>query len=114
METTVDATRPDAAAGAEAPRERRPRRERRPLETVEVPAGQARLWINLGKTDGLDEAGLKGALETAGAPSGKLLRTDLRGTYSYAFVADEDVAGFEATSGRAHGAKAIKIERAKQ
>ena len=43
--------------------------------------------INLGKMDGLDEKSLGAALESAGAPGGKLLRTELRGTYSYGYVA---------------------------
>ncbi|MHB8872082.1 MAG: DEAD/DEAH box helicase [Myxococcaceae bacterium] len=92
----------------------RPRRERRPVEVTPVPPGQARLWVNLGKMDGLDEAGFKAALDTAGAPTGKLVTVELRGSYSYAFVADGDVGEFEAASGKKHGEKSIKIERAKR
>jgi ATP-dependent RNA helicase DeaD len=102
---------------AEAPTEAKPsrRRERAPkLEAPPLPEGQARLWINLGKMDGLDEAGLTRALTDAGAPTGKLLRTEVRGTYSYGYVADADVAEFEAASGKKHGEKSLKIEKAKK
>ena len=50
----------------------------------------------------------------AGAPPGKVLRTDLRPTYAYVFVADEDVAGFETTHGKQHGERTLKVERAKK
>ncbi|NOK38580.1 DEAD/DEAH box helicase, partial [Corallococcus exercitus] len=90
--------------------ERRPRHEALP----DVP-GQARLWVGLGRQEGLDEAGVTAALEAAGAPAGKVLRTDLRPTYAYVFVAEEDVAGFEATHGKPHGeGKTLKVERAKR
>jgi ATP-dependent RNA helicase DeaD len=90
--------------------ERRPRHEALP----DVP-GQARLWVGLGRQEGLDEAGVAAALEAAGAPAGKVLRTDLRPTYAYVFVAEEDVAGFEATHGKPHGEnKTLKVERAKR
>ena len=71
--------------------------------------------MNLGKLDALSEpAMLQSALESAGAPAGKIQRTDLRGAYSYAFVAEEDVAAFEGISGQKHGEKAIKVERARK
>jgi ATP-dependent RNA helicase DeaD len=89
--------------------ERRPRAE--PLPDV---PGQTRLWVGLGRQDGLDEAGVTQALEAAGAPAGKVLRMDLRPTYAYVFVADEDVPGFEATHGKPHGDRTLKVERAKK
>ena len=90
----------DAAAGspADAPSE-----ARHPM-----------LWINLGKSDGLDSSGLTSAVEAVGAPSGKVRRVSLRTTYSYLVVDEADVAAFEALSGRAHGDKVIRIERAKK
>jgi ATP-dependent RNA helicase DeaD len=54
------------------------------------------------------------ALETVGAPPGKVVRVSLRATYSYLSVQEDDVAGFEALSGRSHGDKVIRIERAKK
>jgi ATP-dependent RNA helicase DeaD len=89
--------------------ERRPRAEAMP----DVP-GQARLWVGLGKSDNLDEAGVTAALEAAGAPAGKVVRMELRPTYSYVFVAEEDVAAFEALSGKQHGEKTLKLERARR
>ncbi|MCY1001471.1 DEAD/DEAH box helicase [Myxococcus sp. MISCRS1] len=89
--------------------ERRPRHEALP----DLP-GQVRLWVGLGKQDGLDEAGVTSALEAAGAPAGKVVRMDLRPTYAYVFVADEDAAGFEATHGKQHGERTLKVERARK
>ena len=91
---------------------REPRRERRE-ETPEV-AGQTRMWVGLGRQEGLDEAGVTSALESLGAPAGKVARVELRTTYAYVFVADEDAAAFEALHGKQHGEKTLKIERAKR
>ncbi len=96
-------------------RERRPRRERGPKSDVAPPApGQVRMWLNLGQLDGLDAGSLTKALEEHGAPAGKLQRVDVLRSFSYLFVAEEDVAGFEATLGKKQGEKTIKIERAKK
>jgi len=83
--------------------------EARPSET-DLP----QLWLNLGKSDGLDSGLLVAALEAAGAPPGKVARVSLRATYSYLSVQEDDVAGFEALNGRSHGDKVIRIERAKR
>ncbi|MDP1920290.1 MAG: DEAD/DEAH box helicase [Myxococcales bacterium] len=118
-------------AGAAPAREERPRRERgersgrseggrgerrprEPREETPVEAGHARLWLNLGKLDGVDEGGVSSALEALGAPSGKVKKTELRGSYSYIHVADGDVGAFEALVGKLHGEKAIKVERARE
>ncbi|QRK13189.1 DEAD/DEAH box helicase [Archangium violaceum] len=90
---------------------RPPRPER--VETPEEP-GQARLWVGLGRSDVADEAALTSALETLGAPAGKVQRVELKPTYAYVFVADEDVAAFEALNGKQHGEKALKLERARR
>ncbi len=114
----VTSSSPKGAGELKAPRgegESRPRRERKPLEpAAPLPPGQARLWVNLGKLDSLDESGFKTALQSAGAPVDKVVRVELRGSYSYAFVADEDVPSFEGASGKKLGEKAIKIERARR
>jgi ATP-dependent RNA helicase DeaD len=98
-------------------RERPPRRERteRPerTESPEVP-GQARLWVGLGRDVVQDEAAVTSTLESLGAPAGKVQRVDLKPTYSYVFVADEDVAAFEALNGKQHGEKTLKLERARR
>ncbi len=83
-------------------------------EPATAPEGQVRLWVNLGKVDGLDDASFARALEDAGAPSGKIIRSELRGSYSYVFVAEADGAAFEAANGKKHGEKAIKLERARK
>ncbi|RKH59403.1 DEAD/DEAH box helicase [Corallococcus llansteffanensis] len=109
-------THGDKALKLERHRPRGQREERRPRhEALPDLPGQARLWVGLGRQEGLDEAGVAAALEAAGAPAGKVLRTDLRPTYAYVFVAEEDVAGFEATHGKPHGEnKTLKVERAKR
>ncbi len=88
------------------------RRERRE-EAPEVP-GQTRMWVGLGKQEGLDEAGVTAALEGLGAPAGKVIKVELRSTYAYVFVADEDAGAFEALNGKQHGEKTLKIEKARR
>jgi ATP-dependent RNA helicase DeaD len=112
--------REDRAGG----RERRERRERpprrdRPEEGAPAAAeasspGEVRLWMNLGSSDGLDAAGITAALEELGAPAGKLLRLDVRPTYSYGFVAEEDAAAFEKLNGQQRGEKTLRLERARR
>lgn len=94
----------------------RPRRERRHRDAApaEVATGHVRLWLNLGKMDNVDEASLVGALESLGAPAGKVTKTELRGTYSYVHVAEADAPGFEALDGKPHQEKPLKIERARR
>ena len=72
------------------------------------------MWLNLGTADGLDAAGLAPALEALGAPAGKVQRSDLRPTYAYLFVAEEDAPAFEALTGKTHGTKTLKVERARR
>jgi ATP-dependent RNA helicase DeaD len=107
----------------EGRRERPPRRQRAGGEAAEapraapaeLPAGQARLWVNLGRSDKLDsDAAVSAALEGAGAPLGKVVRVELRPTFSYVIVAEGDVAAFEAVSGKTHEAKSLKVERARR
>jgi ATP-dependent RNA helicase DeaD len=103
-------------------RERPPRRDRpddgpapgTESSSAEQTPGQVRLWLNLGSSDSLDAAGVAAALEELGAPAGKLKRVDLRPTYAYAFVAEEDAPAFEALSGKTHGTKTLKVERARR
>jgi ATP-dependent RNA helicase DeaD len=101
-------------------RERPPRRDRPEESTAAAPAaepsapGQVRLWMNLGSSEGLDAAGITAALEGLGAPAGKLLRLDVRPTYSYGFVAEEDAASFEKLNGQQRGEKTLRLERARR
>lgn len=92
----------------------RGRRERKPADVEPVAPGMVKLWLNLGRADGVDAASLASALEGAGAPAGKLAKADVMGTFSYVQVAEADVAAFEALGGKTHGSKAIKIERARE
>ena len=82
-------------------------------ETPEVP-GQARLWVGIGRADVADEAALTSALESLGAPAGKVQRVELKPSYAYVFIADEDVAAFEALQGKPHNDKPLKLERARR
>ena len=110
----IRATREPRGGAEERTGERRPRRERSKSEVAPPAAGQVRMWLNLGTLDGLDSAGVSAAMEAAGAPAGKVQRADVLRSFTYLFVAEEDVAGFEATAGKKQGEKAIKIERAKK
>ncbi len=107
-----------ADAGGEAAGEGRGRsrrgRDRKAPELPPIEPGDARLWLNLGRADGMDASMLPGALEAAGAPSGKVKHADIRGTFSYVVVADADAGSFEALQGKNHGEKPIKIERARR
>jgi ATP-dependent RNA helicase DeaD len=109
-------------------RERGPRGERPPRRRsaegregegakpaiAETPEGQARLWVNLGRADKLaDETALGAALEAAGAPAGKVVKVDLRPTFSYVTVPEDAVAAFEGVSGKSHDTKSLKVERAR-
>ncbi len=118
-ESTSSSERPRRERGERGERrergERGERRERRPREEVAVAPGTLRLWVNLGKADGIDEAGMSTALTTLGAPSDKVAKLELRGTYSYLHVAEGDAPAFEsALTGKQHGEKALKIERARR
>jgi ATP-dependent RNA helicase DeaD len=100
-------------------RERPPRRDRpeegAPAAAAEPSApGQVRLWMNLGSSEGLDAAAITTALEGLGAPAGKLIRLDVRPTYSYGFVAEEDAAAFEKLNGQQRGEKQLRLERARR
>ncbi|MCP3101153.1 DEAD/DEAH box helicase [Myxococcus sp. K15C18031901] len=98
------------------PRGAREERRPRPEAAPDLP-GQTRLWVGLGRQDGLDEAAVTSTLEAAGAPAGKVVRMELRPTYAYVFVADEDAAAFEALHGKPRGGegdKTLKVERARK
>ncbi len=103
---------PRGERGADRPgrgERREPREER-----VEVAPGNVRIWVNLGKADGVDEAGLGTALSALGAPSDKVSKLELRGTYSYVHVAEGDAPAFEQLAGKKHAEKELKIERARR
>jgi ATP-dependent RNA helicase DeaD len=84
-------------------------------ETTAPPSSaRQRLWLSLGSTDGFDNAGLLAGLESLGIAPSKVLKADVRTTYSYLMVAEENVPAFEELNGKAIGGKSIKIERAKK
>ena len=94
---------------------RRPPRERKPAsEPRAAPEGQVRMWLNLGRQQGLDAAAITATLEGAGAPTGKVAHVEVLGPFSYVFVAEADVAAFEAVTGKPLGERSIKIERARR
>ena len=76
--------------------------------------GNVRIWVNLGKADNIDEAGLGSALSALGAPSDKVAKLELRGTYSYVHVPEGDAPAFESLAGKKHAEKELKIERARR
>ncbi len=109
----------DERSGGRERRERPPRRDR-PEEGAAPAApepgtpGQVRLWMNVGSSEGLDAAGITAMLEGMGAPAGKVQRVDVKQTYSYAFVAEEDAAVFEKLDGQKRGEKSLRLERARR
>ena len=108
----AEAAPPAGEASGERPTVRPPRRRRE--RSLEAAPGEARLWVNLGSSDGLDEAGLRSELESLGSPAGKIRALSLRPTYAYVTVAEEDVAALEGLTGKARGEKALKVERSRR
>jgi ATP-dependent RNA helicase DeaD len=96
------------------PRSERTEDRPRPAPSPDAGPGEVKLWTNLGMDDGLDDGKFIAALEAAGAPGGKVIKALLRPTYGYAYVAEADAPAFEALSGKQHGEKALKIERARK
>jgi hypothetical protein len=120
--------RPSAGArGREKPPRERQKRKRAadPVATqtqaagegaeskTKIPAGSVRLWLNLGASDGFDQAKLRAALEGLEAPVATISRVELRPTYSYLIVTEESAPAFEALVGKSVGNKSLKLERAK-
>ncbi len=81
---------------------------------TKIPPGSVRLWLNLGASDGFDQAGLKAALQGLEAPVASIARVDLRPTYSYLIVTEDSAPAFEALVGKSVGNKSLKLERAKR
>jgi ATP-dependent RNA helicase DeaD len=113
VEPSSGGTEPDGSAGV-GRRERRPRRGPANDNVRAAEPGQARLWVNLGRAGGLDEGGVQKALEDAGAPAGKVAHVEVLNAFSFVFVPEAEVAAFEGVSGKKHGERPIKVERAKK
>jgi hypothetical protein len=95
------------ARNGSANRERRPRPERTPLDP-----GQLRLYLNLGRRDGLDETSLAALLTEKGVSP---LRSELHSSHTYLIVTEGDepvVIG--ALQGGKHGERPISCERARK
>jgi len=99
--------RPSERAGAAGAASGRPSQHKARPETV-------RFWMNVGAADGFDDAGLKAALESLGAPTANLARIDIRPTYSYLVIPEESATSFEGLAGKTLGGKTLKLERAKR
>ena len=54
------------------------------------------------------------ALEGAGAPQGKVQHVEVLSAFSFIFVPEGDASAFESVSGKPHGERTIKVERAKK
>jgi len=115
----------DAEAPARAPRKvesadeptsdearrSRPRRARAPRGIPEVPAGQARLYLNLGRRDGAEEAEVR-AILTQHAVEPFVL--DVMSSHSYMNVAEDTADGVIERLSSAHfGERALRCERAR-
>lgn len=98
-----------------------------PTGDVEVPAAPpseelepredrgAKLWVSLGSDDGLDAEGVKTALAGLGEiDPAKIKQIDVRPAHSFVYVERDSVDAFLALSGKPHGEKEVKIERARR
>ncbi|MEN9800141.1 MAG: hypothetical protein RL653_3838 [Pseudomonadota bacterium] len=104
-----------AAEGAPSP-ERRPRRDRERgprSEPKPVAEGSVRMWVGAGRAEKMTAEGFAAALESLGAPAGKVTHVEVRGNYSYVDVSAPDAGAFEALQGKELGGRPLKIERAK-
>jgi ATP-dependent RNA helicase DeaD len=118
--TTVDAAettseRPPAIEDrpARPPREGRPPRERPSSGGDEVPPGQTRLYLNLGRKDGASERDV-GDLLTAHAELTAAPVLDIMNTHTYINVPSEDAARVcAALTGKELGGRALVCEPAK-
>jgi hypothetical protein len=104
---TPPAPKPEAQPSSEAPPSseaqppeapRRERRERRP-ERPALEAGQIRLYLNLGRRDGVDDEKLAAFLAEKGVSP---LRSELHSSHTYLIV---DEAGEAPAVGALHGHK---------
>ena len=93
-------------------RRSRPRREKKERGGIpEVPAGQARLYLNLGRRDGAEEAEVRAILTQH---SVEPLVLDVMSSHSYMNVAEDTAEGVIERLSSAHfGERALRCERAR-
>ena len=75
--------------------------------------GSVRMWVGVGRAEKMTAEGFASALESLGAPAGKVTHVEVRGNYSYVDVAEPEAGAFEALKGKELGGRPLKIERAK-
>ena len=117
VEFNPEAEAPKAARKVERERSERPerggraRREREPRGIPEVPAGQARLYLNLGRRDGAEEANVR---EILSANQVEPIQLDVMSSHCYLNVAEDQADGVITRLGAAHfGERALRCERAR-
>lgn len=107
---TVEGAASDAGKdGTRRRRGRGRREERRALEP-----GEARLWLNVGRSDGYESDALGTALGGLGARRELIHALEVLDTFSYVTVAEVDAPAFQALSGTTLGEKTVKIEPARK
>ena len=102
---------PEPQAEKPEQKEERPRRERRP-ERPALEAGQLRLYLNLGRRDGIDDEKLAAFLaDKAVAP----LRSELHSSHTYLIVDEAGEApAIAALHGQKYGERDLVCERARK
>ena len=89
----------------------RARRERAPRGIPEVPAGQARLYLNLGRRDGAEEANVR---EILAANQVEPIQLDVMSSHCYLNVAEAEADGAITRLGAARfGERELRCERAR-
>jgi hypothetical protein len=99
-----------------SPREERPPREARPprerKERAPLEPGQSRLYFNLGRRDGVDEAAVAALLAEKGVTP---IRSELHTSHTYLIVAETEEPGITAAlTGLKHGERDLVCERARK
>jgi hypothetical protein len=113
----ADAPSGEPARGAESPatsaEEGGERRPRRPLRDSRPPSpGEVRLYLNVGRRDNLDDAGLRSFVLGQGVAE---IPMELHSSHAYLFVPEEQVEPtISALSGKPLGSRAVVCERARR
>ncbi|MBS2031049.1 MAG: DEAD/DEAH box helicase [Deltaproteobacteria bacterium] len=109
--------RPDTPVNGDAIANPPPGPESRSDEASSEPTGEhagrrAKLWVNLGATDGLDANAVRSALlSLSGVDNAQILDIDLKATHSYAFVEPAAADALIAASGKEREGKPVRIEK---
>lgn len=110
--TSDSATRPTPGGSSADEPERRPRRRGRSEDSRPPAAGEARLYLNLGRRDNVDDATITQFLQARGV---RTLPMELHTSHTYLYAPDAEVeAILSALNGQTLAQRAVVCERARR